>query len=566
MDPAASKSSKHRILVLVGVLAVGLALLGVRALRSGALTDPDSAPRTLPKQRAPDDLQQTARALFAAGRYEELDRQTEELFASGKVDSEGDWTLAHVYSALDGPPGGIKAPEGDWVAHLRRLEEWEKRLPASATALALHGEAMVAYAWRVRGSASANSTERDQGAAYRERLDQARALLDRALTLPRPVPLAYAALLSVAIGQGWSREHVEALLERALTLAPTYTDFYRRMAIYLLPRWHGKHGDWQRFAEVSAQRTRPHLGLSLYAQIVQGVASYAGADEAFHPDFLSWSKLREGWLDLEKRCENKRWCREMRGWSACQVGDRSEADEVFRQMGPEALVEVWQSEAGLRQWHGWASQPATDEEVEARLEESLLPVDLGKGHVLNLLQQIRERVPLGFVIDDTVCRRPSGIELERKDLSVDLDVISVGDLLRQVLPTRGLGHVVAGGTVLISTPERLKVARKTVQATGQALGKAVSGAMLAKLNEHDYCLDWHLLELAKVCEKLTKMSGIPIRLADPSLLERKIWLQVENQSFRLVLSLLAFQLDADLTCDGTGVVVVPREAAAPRGK
>lgn len=557
MGAAGPGASRLRLLLLLGMLAVGLALLGARALRSSAPPEPGPSTVAPPRPSAPDDPAHIAQRQFDEGKYEEIERLTESLFASQALDPQGDWELANVYATLDRPPDGDHAPEEAWKAHLARLEEWEKRLPASATALALHGETMVKYAWRARGSGFADSVSRDGWAVFGERLVQARALLERALLLPRPVPLVYVGLLTVGLGQGWPREQMEALLERAVTLAPTYPDFYLQMAIYLLPRWHGKPGDWQRFAEVSAQRTKSQLGMSLYARIFRCVYNYVGPEEALHPNYLSWSKLREGWRELEKRCENKDWFREMRGRSACQFGDRAESNDIFAQMGNGMFLDVWESREALNDWENWARQPAGSEEVEAHLKESLMPVDLRKAHVLNLLQQIRERVTLGFAIDDTVCRPPNGIDLQKNLMTIDQDEISVGDLLRPVLAQQGLGYVIVAGTVLISTPDRLKIARDSIRSIDAALQKSASADLLPKLDEF-YQVNWTLLSTAKGCERLTKMSGIPIRVDDPTLRERRIWLQIESQYFRSVLSLIAFQLDATWSLDGAGLVLAAR--------
>ena len=61
---------------------------------------------------------------------------------------------------------------------------------------------------------------------------------------------------TVALGQGWRRNEYDALYKKAVEGEATYYEFYFRKAYYLLPRWYGKPGEWERFAEEAAKEAK----------------------------------------------------------------------------------------------------------------------------------------------------------------------------------------------------------------------------------------------------------------------------------------------------------------------
>lgn len=554
-----------RVFVLAGiaVLVLGLGLLGIRALRTRSATTAE--PASTPSRGRPGSTNPLYVALghFDEKRYAELDALFDELFASQRVDPNGNWVVTQCAVAIENPPGGRLVDDDLWRAHLAQFAEWEARQPTSSTALTLHGRAWIAYAWVARGSDVASAVGPAQWQQFEERLAEARLLLDRALAQPQPSPLAYAGMLTVGMGESWSRERMNEMFERAVTQAPQYPALYTHMAIALLPRWGGAPGDWQRLAEASVTRTRAALGMGMYARIVHAIINYAGVPEVLHPNYISWSLLRQGWQDLGSRYENQTWFLEQRGYAACLFGDRSEALDVFGLMQGTMCMEVWKSHEHLDELADWARRPPADEETVQRMADARVTIDLERGHLLNLVQQIRERLVLGFAIDDRLDGLPAPIDVQQADLSLHLPEIALDQLLRQVLEPKGLGFAVVRGTVLISTPERLAHAAQTIDAVDAKLASAAPGPLLAKLNQGKYFLNWTQNSMEAVCRSLTKFAGVPVRLRDPALCVRRIWLQAEGLTLRSILALVAFQLDADLNFDGTELVIEPRGAAPP---
>jgi hypothetical protein len=64
----------------------------------------------------------------------------------------------------------------------------------------------------------------------------------------------------LAKGQSWERSRYEKNFEAAIAFEPTYHYFYSEKAQYLLPRWSGEEGEWERFAEETSKRLGGKLG------------------------------------------------------------------------------------------------------------------------------------------------------------------------------------------------------------------------------------------------------------------------------------------------------------------
>jgi hypothetical protein len=71
----------------------------------------------------------------------------------------------------------------------------------------------------------------------------------------------------VALGEGWNLAAYDKVFNEAVAFESTYTYFYNNKVMYLLPRWFGQEGDWQKFAAQSADKMGSEAGDILYARI-----------------------------------------------------------------------------------------------------------------------------------------------------------------------------------------------------------------------------------------------------------------------------------------------------------
>src|SRR5688572_4629080 len=186
--------------------------------------------------------------------FEDTDKFADDVRETRARFPGGGWKLFEIYDQTNEPSAGSDVTEEEWQAHLKLFEEWIAKYPDSPTARAGYADTWVRYAWHARGAGTAKGLTPTQKKLFAERLKRAKEVADEALSLGMHCPHLYSVLLSVGQGEGWSREEYDQVFEAAIASEPLYRSFYHKKGSYLLPRWHGHDGDWQDFAEESADR------------------------------------------------------------------------------------------------------------------------------------------------------------------------------------------------------------------------------------------------------------------------------------------------------------------------
>jgi hypothetical protein len=168
--------------------------------------------------------------------------------------------------------------------HAAKLGEWRRKIPDSPTPYIVLAKTYISYAWQARGSGTADKVTQEGGQLFDTRIAEAHRLLERALKLNPQDGEIYAALIEVAKAEGLPRAETEALLEAGMKLDPTYTGMYKEMAVYLLPRWHGEHGDIEEFAANVLRKIPGDDGLDHYGHIAYAVNGY-------DPRLMFWGRF-----------------------------------------------------------------------------------------------------------------------------------------------------------------------------------------------------------------------------------------------------------------------------------
>jgi WD40 repeat protein len=248
--------------------------------------------------------------------------KTAERFRRGERLAGGSWILPLFYDGLVG--------EKDGSEEARRvlLEEWRKEFPESQTAVVALAEWWTNYAWDARGGGWAPTVTEEGWEKFAERLDVARRTLYSVDGKDVRCPEWYAALLTVALGEGWPHEAYDKVFNEAVQRWPDYYSFYFRKAHYLLPRWYGGQGEWEAFAGKAAD-SHPE-GDALYARIVWSKMAFGNMFEQSSAD---WGRMKRG---LEKILEKY----PASGW------DLSQACKMAFQAGDYAAMAKWS--AGLQ--------------------------------------------------------------------------------------------------------------------------------------------------------------------------------------------------------------------------
>jgi len=266
--------------------------------------------------------------------FAKLEQLGDELRSSKAKFPSGEWKILHFYTSLDCRD---EEEDGMWQLHEQIYKDWESKFPKSITARVSHARFMADYAWQARGSDYAGQVTEEGWRLFGERLATAHSILDQSKSLA-PCPLWWHTRLKVALGQSEKPADFEALFQEATKSEPQFFYFDQSRAYYLLPRWHGKVGDWEAVAE-SAIAREGGLGLETYARVVNEQSGFY--DDVFKESKASWRKTKKGFDEMLMRYPESREILNVYCRLACLADDRERAKELFQKIGPVPEASCW---------------------------------------------------------------------------------------------------------------------------------------------------------------------------------------------------------------------------------
>ena len=346
--------SKSRITAAAISVAAVTFLYGPASAASSRLSDQlTSTPVELLDNSRPAFIK-SIRAELNRSHFAALDAVSEDLLRTKARFPGGAWKLAAFYEALGDPSDRGTASEEDWQKHLLLLRVWKvQRRQSAASAIGL-GVAWRNYAWVARGSGRSTTVTDEGQKLFKERLN----LASKALTDAKPIasrnPHWHSALLAVALGQGWSRPGFEALFEEGVALEPLYTPLYTRMATYLLPRWYGEEGDWERFAGEATTRVGGRQGSALYSYIAAHISELFRGDAFFKENNVSWPRIRQAFIDREALYGVSIDSLNRYALMAGNANDRRTSRPLFVRIGEAWDSEVWEERTRFDKYRLWA--------------------------------------------------------------------------------------------------------------------------------------------------------------------------------------------------------------------
>jgi hypothetical protein len=283
-----------------------------------------------------DQFKAAVRQKFEAEDFATLELLAEELRQNRERFSDGTWISAAYYAAFS--LGGNSAPER-FASAAERIGRWENARPGSLVALlskaALHRD----LAWHERSDKPANKVTPEQWAGFKRELLEARQLLE-SHPAARMYPEYFSIMQTIALGQEWRKDDYMRLFAEATNAEPEYHTFYFQAAYYLLPRWHGRKGEWEQFAEAQRQRHGAGgAGDALYTRIAWSMRSrYANI---FKESGISWEVMAAGFEYLIREHPQSRWLKNAYANFAWKAHDRSRLGNALPAIRQDPDMNIW---------------------------------------------------------------------------------------------------------------------------------------------------------------------------------------------------------------------------------
>jgi hypothetical protein len=263
--------------------------------------------------------------------------------------------LGIVYEQLNGPGSHVK--DIVWQEFIAKIEKWQKAYPQSPTPCIALGETYVSWAWNARGGGYADTVTEEGSRLMGERLKKARAVLEAAEQLPVVDAELYRVKLTVALGQGWSKDEMDVAFKKGVALAPNYLRLYEAKAYFLLPRWYGEPGEWEAFVKQAADARGGEEGDILYMAIARSQA-WTEKAEFFKKTSISYERMKRGFESSLRRYPDYVWDMNYYCYFACIADDQNQAKQLFEKIKGRWEGAVW-SKDDFQRWQEWAKQPAT---------------------------------------------------------------------------------------------------------------------------------------------------------------------------------------------------------------
>ena len=323
-------------------LLIGALLLSALSLRAAdqAIPPIETIENPTPAFQKNEEVQAETHRLVAARDMDGLEKLANDLRESRARLDGGTWILSSYLDAI----GHLPKDDKEAAATMGFYERWAQERPESMTAQISYAEGLTSYAWRARGSGWGSEVTEDGWKFFRERLKTADLVLmavkDRAVDYPDWTEAAQ----TVALGQSWPRQKYMDMVNAAIVREPTYGRYYTSACYYLLPRWHGEAGDFERWLREMAEKYPPEQRDRAYAFFVWMAERMPVRGEiAFAHDRLDWEMTKRGFEQWLQEGDNL-----MVRFEFIRLGliadDRATVREQFDHIGGKYWPKMWKNE------------------------------------------------------------------------------------------------------------------------------------------------------------------------------------------------------------------------------
>jgi hypothetical protein len=296
-------------------------------------------------------MHQIHRALDAE-QFEKLDRMAAEVRQSKARLPGGGWRLEDFYGVVD----AIGANDAETEARIARLERWIAARPQSITPRVAMAGVLHRWAWRARGSATADKVTEQGWQLLAERLKRADKVLTEAQKLPEACPHLYFDWLKTGLGLDWEPGKMRALFDQAVKAEPDYILDYHIYANYLQPKWDGQPGEATAFAKTAADRIGGPEGDMIYFQIALSLIHRG--NPGIHAKEMDWTRIQRGYTATRDHYGVTNQQDNRMAYMAWKFRDRTFAAQQFQIIGDHWSKKVWGDRETFDKARQWGTGPA----------------------------------------------------------------------------------------------------------------------------------------------------------------------------------------------------------------
>ena len=160
--------------------------------------------------------------------------------------------------------------------------------------------------------------------------------------------------MRASLGLQVTKPQFNDIFQQAIKAAPDYKYYYHTRAIFLLPRWYGEEGEWEKDLAQSADRIGGEEGDLVYAQVVWGIHHYGESIDVFEGNKISWERVDRGFAVILKQFPDSLAAKNERAHLASLAGDREKARKYFILTEGKVDLSAWNAKGEFIDAANWA--------------------------------------------------------------------------------------------------------------------------------------------------------------------------------------------------------------------
>jgi hypothetical protein len=262
---------------------------------------------------------------------------------------DGKWAVDLMAGGFDAQFTGVTPRYNRWDADYKKLKKWEEMYPDSSCAPVVEAEYWETYAWHARGNGYKESVTPEGWALFTERLEKAKAVLEKSAALSKRNPAWFTQMLVVGKGLNWPHEKMVAMTYHANDLFPTYFQASLSAAAALTPRWGGSWDEVHAFVQNMVKRTHFVVGTAMYTRIYWHLILLERIEFRPFDKVVDWDMMASGFRTLRRAQPDSDWILNNFAAFACRANDQKTYRELRKQINDDKF-----------NWAAWPSNYSID--------------------------------------------------------------------------------------------------------------------------------------------------------------------------------------------------------------